>query len=343
MIYFRVDSNQAISGGHVMRCLAIAKAAKEQEEQVCFLIADDNPIPVLEEAGLPYICLHSNWQDLMTDVSQVKEILKEANQPILLIDTYRVIREYVEELKPFCKIAYLGSKPEYLGELDLLINYSTYIDYDFYARNYNDYTKLLFGASYAPLRKEFQNVKHKYRDYIERILITTGNTDSNQMVGSIIEGLLPLVTGTPVKLDIVIGRMFDSKEELHRVYDNNQNVVLHESVKSMSTLMRDCDLAISANGTTVYELSAMGIPTISFAMVEEQIRSAEALSELGVIDYCGKSYEKQDECISRIVERVNYYINNNNKLIELANRAHELIDGNGVYLIAKALRSLQEC
>ena len=342
MIYIRADSNSTISGGHIMRCLAVANALTEQGETVCFLVADDNPISVLEESQIPFINLHSDWQDLMSDMEQVKEFLKKEQSPVLFIDTYQITREYVDKLKPYCKIAYLGSKQEYLGTLDLLVNYSTDIDYEFYSSNYDERTTLLLGPSYAPLRKEFQNIIPKYKDRIERILITTGNVDRDHMVTSIIKSLKPVVLESSVILDVVIGRMFNDKEELHQEYDNNPNVFLYENVKSMSSLMRNCDLAISANGTTVYELSAMGLPTISFAMVEEQVRSAEALSKLGVIDYCGKSYVQKNGCIDRISKRVRFYLSNNGERIVLAEKAHQLIDGNGVSTIASAICSLNK-
>ena len=343
MFFIRADSNTTISGGHIMRCLAIANALVERGEKVCFLLADDNPIPVLEESGFSYVNLCSNWQDLMTDVEQVKAILSKEETPFLLIDTYCVTREYVEELKPLCKIAYLGSKQVYLGKLDFLINYSTDIDHVFYRSNYDKQTITLLGPSYAPLRKEFQNVVPAYRKQMKSILITTGNTDRHHMVASLIDCLLPVVTEASVKLEVVVGRMFDDKEELHINYNKIPNVTLYENVKSMSTLMKKCDLAISANGTTVYELSAMGIPTITFAMVEEQVKSAEALSGLGVIDYCGRSFENQKECVTKIVKQVKYYLENSDKMIELAKKAHELIDGNGVYLIINAMLSCKEC
>jgi UDP-2,4-diacetamido-2,4,6-trideoxy-beta-L-altropyranose hydrolase len=336
-VYIRVDSNPVISGGHVMRCLAIAETLSEVGRKVCFLVADDNPISVLEERGFSYINLHSNWQNLMTDFEQVKSIVSKEEYPFLIIDTYKVTKEYVDSLKPYCRIAYLGSKKGFLGNLDLLINYSTDIDYAFYNNSYTKKTRLLLGPSYAPLRKEFQSIIPVYRDEIGHILITTGNTDRNHIVSSLIAKLLPEIDGTTVKLDVVIGRMFDYKDELHKCYDSDARVELHENVESMSALMKECDLAITANGTTVYELSAVGLPSISFAMVEEQVKSAEALSELGVIDYCGRSYCMPDECISVIVKKVRYYMGNHDELRKLAMKAHELIDGNGCSRIVAVL------
>ena len=131
--------------------------------------------------------------------------------------------------------------------------------------------------------------------------------------------------------------MFNNKELLHVKYDDNSNVKLYENVSSMSTIMRNCDLAISANGTTIYELSAMAIPTISFAMVEEQVKSAEGLDALRVIDYCGTSYTDVNKCVKAIIDKALYYIENYDNRIRLAQNAHNLIDGNGCQKIIDEL------
>lgn len=329
MLFFRTDSNNIISDGHIMRCLAIAKEMVKCGIVVHFLIADDNPSHILEDAGISYTILYSDWKCLMSDVEQVKSMLVCEENPVLLVDTYRITREYVDALKPYCKIGYLGSKGEYLGKLDFLINYSIDINYKFYRDNYNESTRLLLGPSYAPLREEFQNVNRSYRNQITKILLTTGNTDHGHMIAGILEKLLPIMRENDIIVNVVVGRMFNDTDSLFGIYDSDMNVCFHKNVKIMSSLMSECDLAISANGTTVYELCAMGIPTISFAMVEEQVNSAEALVALGVIDYCGRSYENRSYCIENIVSRVKYYIDNIDELVNLAENAYRLIDGNG--------------
>lgn len=337
MFFIRADSNPTISGGHIMRCLAIAKAVMEVGQEVTFLVADENPVTILKNEGVSYVNLNSDWQNLMTDVEQVQEILSRTENPFLLIDTYSITREYVNRLKPYAKVGYLGSKSEYLGRLDFLVNYSTDIDYTFYQNNYDDETKLLLGATYAPLRKEFQHIEPQYRDHIERILLTTGNTDKDGVIEDLLEKLIPELNERDIIVDVVIGRMFENKNKLHAEYDGESKVILHENVLSMSTLMKNCDLALSANGTTVYELSATGVPTISFAMVEEQVRSAEKLDRLGVIDYCGRSYRDKEICVEQIISKVLYYIENDKERINLAQRAHALIDGNGCQKIVQAI------
>ena len=340
MVFFRADSNSIIAGGHITRCLAISKALVNIGEEVHCLVADENPASMLKEACTEYTVLNSDWQDLMSDAAKVKEILLKENNPILLIDTYSVTKEYIDYLKPFSKIVYLGSKPEYLGDLDLLINYSTDIDFHFYRSSYSDKTRFLLGPSFAPLREEFQNVKKPYRDHIERILLTTGNTDKDHMVDSILKSLLPVVEEAEIVIDIVIGRMFEDKESLYDAYSDYSNLCFHEHVKSMSLLMKSCDLAISANGTTVYELCAVGLPAITFAMVPEQEKSAEAMSALGIIAYCGPSYADQKRCLDSIRDRVVFFNSRNDELLCLGKRAHALIDGNGCKTIAEEIMQL---
>lgn len=337
MIFIRADSNSEIASGHIMRCIAIAKCIKKYGKKVTFLIADKNPIPMLEDAQMHYRVLNSDWRDLMTDIESVALILQTSVNPVLLIDTYRITSEYVEKLTPFCKIAYLGSKQEYLGTLDLLINYSADIDYQFYKDTYDSSTKLLLGPSFAPLREEFQNITHDYKNQVQRILLTTGNTDTHNIVGNIIKNLSSFLDEKSISLEVVVGRMFSNKESLYELSLLSDNIHLNENVQNMSLLMKQCDLAISANGTTVYELAAMGIPTISFAMVEEQVKSAEALDKLGIICYCGKSFVDQNTVCEEILKNVKHYFNNNEELIKIANNAKILIDGNGCKKIVHEL------
>lgn len=340
MVCFRADSNKQIASGHIMRCISIAQAFKDAGEEVTFLIADKNPIPMLERAEMKYIILHSVWNQLMGEIDVMKSLLQSYDNPLLIIDTYQVSKGYIEELVPYAKICYLGSKPEYLGPIHALINYSTDIDYNFYYNNYKDTTKLLLGASYAPLRKEFLEVKHEQsKDGKCRVLLTTGNTDARNCVGKILS-ILTQLRASSLEIHVVVGGMYDTKEQLHQLYDGNPMVVLHENVKSMSDLMAISDLAISANGTTVYELAAAQVPVISFSMVEEQVKSARKLSELGAVEYCGEIFNDTENVVNKIVNVALELAESAEKRERLNYKAHSVIDGRGCKRIVEELKNI---
>lgn len=340
MFYFRVDSNEHIAGGHLMRCISIAQELVASGREVIFLIADNNPVDTLENYNFKYTVLDSDWRDLSTDIEQVETILQEDNNPVILVDTYSVTRNYIECLIPIAKVAYLGSKRECLGILDLLINYSADIDYKFYHDCYSDGTLLLLGPQYAPLREEFRNSDYQLKKECKSILLTSGNTNKYGIVEAVIDELLPYLDKYEIDLNVVVGHMFENSAKLYQRYSDYPHVRLLENVSKMSELMKQSDLAISANGTTVYELAAIGLPTISFAMVEEQLTSARALNGLGVVDYCGDAFDDSIKCAKRIKERVEFYINSNVERELLAQKAHQVINGDGVRYICDALLEL---
>ena len=100
MLFIRADSNNVISGGHIMRCMAIAKAMKKLGEKVCFLTADDNPSQVLSDAGMERIVLYSDWQNLMSDVKKVKMLLEKAFDEYGMHKVYSyVFYKYADEVE----------------------------------------------------------------------------------------------------------------------------------------------------------------------------------------------------------------------------------------------------
>ena len=46
-IYIRVDMNEIIATGHVMRCLSVADAAREIGKETIFIVADEKPVELL--------------------------------------------------------------------------------------------------------------------------------------------------------------------------------------------------------------------------------------------------------------------------------------------------------
>lgn len=336
MIFFRADSNEIIASGHIMRCISIATFLKNKGCDVSFLIADENPVEMLEYAGITYQILHSKWNDLSHEIDKIHSIICKENNPILLIDTYSVNKEYVEEFLPYAKVGYIGSKQEYLGKLNFLINYSTDINDSFYNFNYSE-TKLLLGPSYAPLRKEFQNVLEHYNEPDFRILLTTGNTDPFNCVPLVIDKIINNENLEGSYIDVVVGKMFKNANNLLAKYKDKHNITLHQNVVSMSELMQKASLSISANGTTIYELAASHVPIISFSLVPEQVRSAESLTKLGIIQYAGEMFSNMEKCINNIIDHANRLKSYPQELELLGRKAHKIIDGKGCEKIYKEL------
>ena len=67
MIGFRVDANEHIATGHLMRCMAIAMQCIKLGEKCIFLLAEDKETERLKEKNIPYRVLDTKWNDMDTE------------------------------------------------------------------------------------------------------------------------------------------------------------------------------------------------------------------------------------------------------------------------------------
>ena len=340
-ILIRADANEVISSGHVMRCLAIAETLHDAGVDVQFCAADMSPADLVEGKGFAFHSHDAIW-NRMGEAEGLDELslANTLGADALMVDTYSISREYVSAVSRSLPVCYLGSKKGDLGPLAMLVNYSTVINGEFYRQTYAQYgTELLLGPRYAPLRSEFRCLHpREQREKAENILVTTGNTDPHNVMGAIIAALL--ACDKEVRVHAVVGAMFAHRDKLLRAYAGDERVNLIEGATSMSELMMGSDIAVSANGTTVYELSACGIPAVTFAMVDEQIESGAELGRLHAVAYCGAISNGFDECVRRISSQTARLISDCALRAKLAASAHALMDGNGALRIADALMRL---
>lgn len=339
-LLIRVDYNSQIASGHLMRCLSIAKCAKEDGFDVTFVMSDDVCRETVTEKGFNLISLKSVWDDLSVEIPLMIDLSRAHRNTILLIDTYSVTPEYTSSLAPYYKIVYLGSKQDAFYGVSTLINYSTNIDRDFYERTYRN-KSLLLGPLFTPLRDEFLGIVKERTKQVENVIITTGNTDPDLFCQKLLLHILKSGL-SDVNYHVVVGRMFKEKEKLYTLAAKYGNIKLHENETNMSVLFKQSQLAISANGTTVYELCASKVPVISFALVHEQEDSGKSMDALGIVDYCGLFKGHENRCIENVLLKLRRYLTDTEKCDSLVSKASALVDGNGCRRIVEELNKLIE-
>ena len=75
--------------------------------------------------------------------------------------------------------------------------------------------------------------------------------------------------------------MHSDRKSLEQMALSHPGLRLYEHVAQMAELMQRCDLAVSAAGTTLFELCAAGTSAVSFTMADNQFTTAvqmEAMS-----------------------------------------------------------------
>ena len=330
-LYVRVDMNQFIATGHVMRCLSIAQEAKTQGVQVKFILADTQAEQFIKSKGFQTKVLYSTWNEMEKELPILLAYIVEERVQKLLVDSYYVTENYLSVLKKVTEVSYIDDLGSNYYPVDILIVYANYWKRINYRENYSQ-TTLLLGCKYVPLRKEFAELpQKKIRENIESLLILTGGTDNYGISERILEHLS---LKDYKNIDVICGRYdkhFDYLKEKYGVYTN---VKIYQAVDNIVDYIVQADVAISAGGTTLYELCAAGTPTITYSFADNQLDNVRQFAEDGIMEYAGDI--RRDDVYSEIAHILEKYTDGCYREI-VARKEQDLVDGRGAWRLVKEL------
>lgn len=336
-VYIRVDGNEMIATGHVMRCLTIAEQLRKRGAKVIFILADARPAELLISRGFNIDVLNTVWNNLEQETEILCTYIEEHNVEVLLLDSYYVTEFYLQELSRYTKIIYIDDVKKFAYPVDTVINYDAFSDVDCYKKLYvgSDLNPdFLLGSYYVPLREEFVLKTFQVKEKINKILITTGGTDQLDVVGNLLKTIVTNSELCQMDYHVIVGKFNQNTEELYLLAGIYPNIHLHHNVNNMAEWMRGCDVAVSAAGTTIYELCACGIPSICFEVADNQ-EGAKKWEENGYMIYAGNAYVALKQCIENCQEALLYYKNHVEERKEMSTLMQSLIDGYGAKRIAE--------
>lgn len=290
MIAIRADANKEIATGHVMRCIAIADRLYDIGKKPVFITADNFAKDLIASKGYASICLDTVWNNMDSETDKILKVIKDTDINTLLVDSYYVTRKYLKSLSDVTKVFYIDDLDMFEYPVDTVINYSIYANKYDYEERYKKLgmdTKFFLGCQYVPLRKEFENISYKVRENVKDILITTGGTDNYNIAGKLSEMFIKWEYIKDIKIHVVEGTYNINHDFLERLSRGHDNILVHRNVQNMAELMVKSDIAISAGGSTLYELCACGVPTISVSFTDNQLENVKRFNEDGLIIYAG--------------------------------------------------------
>lgn len=345
MFYIRTDANKTIALGHLMRCLAIADAVKSLGEDVTFIKADEYENDRIKEAGHFINCLNSDWRDMESELPILKEYIAKNNISSILVDSYQVTITYMEELHGLVKVLYMDDLADHAYPVDVVINYGLADYNEIYQKLYpNNLTKCLLGSAYAPLRKAFQKIRPRNtNEKISDILVTTGGSDPYHILCLVATRLAVNEKYRDIMFHLVIGAFVEEHEtdQIIQAANYHGNIRCYRNISNMEELMQQCDLAISAAGSTLYELCACKTPTICFALADNQLPGIMAMSQTSVMSTIGDIREKSAEKIeAELLEEIDGLQPIDIREVYVK-RMHMVTDGYGAVRLAKELLQLK--
>lgn len=359
-ICFRVDSSLEIGSGHTMRCITFALALEQRHNAKCYFITrplaghlndlitsygfDILLLPVNDTAQYgahPNAPKHSLWlrESWELDAKLTRIYISEMNADILVVDHYALDREWENVVADNnTKIMVIDDLADRQHNANLLLDYTINRTKEHYAPLINERCNLLTGLKYVLLRDEFNfernipNIIHK--ENLE-VLINMGGVDQHNFTQKVVEILRSMNSAQDLKYLIVVGMNYPFYDELCYFLERTSlNYVIFRHVNNISQLMRGADLAISALGSTAWELISQGIPCLLVATAHNQRRHLREVRKSGLAEVIT---DVSFDCLSK---QVGNLLNNVSKRKWLSERAYAAIDAGGTDRVATELKAL---
>jgi UDP-2,4-diacetamido-2,4,6-trideoxy-beta-L-altropyranose hydrolase len=342
-LLIRADASAAMGTGHAMRCLALAQAWQDAGGRAVFAMAEA-PSAVqarLRAESCEVVLLAGE------DARHTAELARELGAIWIAVDGYQFGGDYQRVLKV------AGSKVLFLDDYghagsyaaDLVLNQNVGAAEELYPQR-DPETRLLLGTRYSLLRREFTVFRRWKREIPQsaaRILVTMGGSDPQDLTARVVEALQsPRFEG--IESVIVVGGSnphFDALQKLARseIGRAGSKITVQADVSNMPELMAWADVAISAAGTTSWELCLLGVPSLLIDVAPNQVPLACELGRLGCAVHFGSAHEVSSNTAASALEEV---IASKEQRLSLSARARKLVDGFGARRVVAEMRGCTE-
>ncbi|WP_130859700.1 UDP-2,4-diacetamido-2,4,6-trideoxy-beta-L-altropyranose hydrolase [Gracilibacillus phocaeensis] len=331
ILFVRADASDVIGIGHIMRNIPLAQSWKKEGGEVFFI---SNQLPNnlerrLKNENFDVIYLKSCLPGSAIDALQTVQMAQKKHANFLIIDGYYFKSAYQKIIKEHhLKLLFMddfGHLDHYYA--DIVLNRSLISKQISYS-NKEPYTKLLLGSKYNAIREEF--VKYGdhipiIRDDIKEVLITFGGADPQNITLKMIE-VLNRVFNKDVKVHFIIGATYKHDIELNKIMHSvKYDFKIHRDVSNMADFMHSADIAVTAGGTTLFEMAYMGLPSIVMSTASNQKSSKVFADKYNTCLYLGNALNVGEQLIISNIEK----LKSKELRSKMSVNGQRLIDGKG--------------
>lgn len=334
----RADAGPTMGAGHLMRCLALAQSWLSQGGQALLLTARATPLPLrqrMEQEGLAVHLLEAAPATI-ADAEETTAVAAKAHAQWIALDGYHFTPDYQHALGSKFPLLWLeDTAAQEHPAAAILLNQNLHAHAALYDRKCRD-TQLLLGPRFALLRREFQQLTPP-SSRPEHLLITLGGSDPNNISAAIIRALAASPTPLP-PVRLVIGAANPHRESLVQLAQSLAPQLAVEWIVAppdMAALMAEASLAISAAGSTCWELACLGLPMILVVIADNQQPIAAELAQRGAALAVG---QVDEGFAARLQTVVSQLLAQPNERASLARAARQIVDGRGARRVVERLR-----
>ena len=279
MIIFRVDANSMIGRRHMARCVATALNIKMRGGSVLFVTREDSDKSLLTSSFIDFVTIPSVKLSSDEGREALEKVIEEKNASVCVVDSADVSKVFFKELKTKCKVVLIEDYLYEIYDVDLVVNCNIYVDKLDYPTKYPKTTETALGLYYAPIQNPFGMMgRKKNPDEIKTILITTGDSDPDEICPGIVDCILDRIDYN-VRLRVISSKNSPTRDLLYKMSNTSSQIIIEQDVNNMDKLINVCDLAVVAADSIVYDCLNAGIPCCVFTCNSNQQMLADTLFE----------------------------------------------------------------
>jgi UDP-2,4-diacetamido-2,4,6-trideoxy-beta-L-altropyranose hydrolase len=345
----RADAGPNMGTGHLMRSLALAQAwqaagGRAAMVTCCGVEALRNRI---RAAGAGLVCLehpHPDPADLAATLALLAETKSQdapAASTWLVLDGYHFDPAYQQAVRDaggrVLVIDDLAQLPHY--HADVLLNQNLGADRLDYPCDAG--TLLLLGCRYALLRPEFRRWRSFRREtskHASKLLVTLGGADPENLTGTVVAALgqldLPYL-----EVKILVGAANPHLENLRKQAGHcGRRMEILTGVADVAEWMAWADLAVSAAGSTCWEMAFMQLPAVLLVLANNQEPVAQQVAAAGAATSLGRADRLTPEAIARELAAL---CRNRKRRASQSGAGLRLVDGLGAERVVAVIEALE--
>ena len=325
-VVFRVDASAKIGIGHLIRCLALSEELSSRGKK-CYLLSKIEDSRLIEEVNKYNIKNYniSRKLTLMEDLEQLIAFSTKNNIEWIITDHYDIDADYLRVIKEKgFKLLSIDDTAQIHYYSDIVLNQN--IGAKKLAFSAEKYTRFLLGPKYIMIRNYLlgKNLKRKNNE-TQTILIVFGGSDYWNLTLKAVKSLETI--GGNVKLLVISGPINRHYDGIKRyIYNSKCEIDLISSPRDIANVYQKTDLALTAGGSTCYELAYYGIPNLIITVADNQVNIARELDRQQVSIYLGKQNEVSGKQIKETVEKV---LISESLRKKMSIKGKKLVDGQG--------------
>jgi len=334
-IIFRCEFGTQFGFGHLMRCISLGQAFQEYEQTQTICLSTnsaDGFDELFNSANMTHIRLPENAVGLSFNPDNHFQL---TDKVITVFDNYDVTEEQMLTYKKnYPNLVAIDDLADRVLHVDMIINQNLGSDQLEY-KTINQ-PKLFLGAQYALLRKNILKARRKKES--NRIIMSFGGGEVYGRIKGFFEILLALDKDLDVDIlvDFVISGNSNSIDKIRNILTTCERLKFNfiENRLDLSPYIARADFAVTAAGSTVFELACMGVPQIVFVINKNQEITGQKINETGL----GTCLDDISNLDIHILRKTFFtFLHDDHMKQSISRQAQKLIDGKGAQRVADGI------